>query len=370
MPRTHGSAMFMRGETQVLSIVTLGAPGDEQTLDGMEENGKKHYMHHYNFPPFSVGEVKPLRGASRRDIGHGSLAEKALMPVLPSKESFPYTIRVVSEVLGSNGSSSMASTCGSTLSLMDAGVPIKRPVAGIAIGVASDDNGNYKVITDIQDLEDGKGGMDFKVCGTREGITAIQMDTKTDGLSMDMIREALSQGDNALERILKVMEAAIKEPREELSQYAPRIISFKIHPDKIREVIGPGGKIINEIIDATGVIIDIEDSGSVHITAVDPVMGKKAQDWIFSIVKEAEVGEIYDGKVVKIADFGAFVEILPGKDGLVHISELSTERVAKVEDVLKLGQIIKVKVIKIDDVGRVNLSIKQLDEKKKPLEQK
>lgn len=360
LPRTHGSGVFSRGETQVISTVTLGAPGDEQTLDGMEENGKKRYMHHYNFPPFSVGEVKPLRGASRRDIGHGALAEKALEPVLPPREEFPYTIRVVSEVMGSNGSSSMASACGSTLALMDAGVPIKRPVAGIAIGLASDGQGKYKVITDIQDFEDGDGGMDFKICGTTEGITAIQMDTKTRGLNLDIIKQALEQGYQARLKILDVITKTIKEPRADLSPYAPRIITMQIDPEKIREVIGPGGKMINQIIDATGVSIDIEDDGSVFITAVDRDGGLRAQEWIQNLTKEVEAGEIYEGKVTRLMDFGAFVEILPGKEGLVHVSEISYERVEKVSDALKVGQIVKVKVTEIDNLGRINLSIKRL----------
>lgn len=360
LPRTHGSAVFSRGETQVLSTVTLGAPGDVQTLDGMEENGTKHYMHHYNFPPFSVGEVKPLRGASRRDIGHGALAEKALEPVLPPKEEFPYTIRVVSEVMGSNGSSSMASACGSTLALMDAGVPIKRPVAGIAIGLASDGKGNAKVITDIQDFEDGLGGMDFKVCGSTQGITAIQMDTKTDGLTLDIIKEALKQGYDARLKLLDVITSAIAEPRAELSPYAPRIITMNIDPDKIREVIGPGGKMINQIIDETGVSIDIEDDGTVFITAVDQAGSDRAQEMIHNIVKELEAGDTYTGKVTRIMDFGAFVEVLPGKEGLVHVSEIAHERVEKVADVLKVGQEVKVVVTEIDNLGRVNLSMKRL----------
>lgn len=360
LPRTHGSGLFSRGETQVLSTVTLGAPGDQQTLDGMEVNGTKHYMHHYNFPPFSVADVKPLRGASRRDIGHGTLAEKALIPVLPEKADFPYTIRVVSEVLGSNGSSSMASACCSSLALMDAGVPITRPVAGIAIGLASDDNGNYKVITDIQDFEDGKGGMDFKVCGTTEGITAIQMDTKTRGINLDIIRQALDQGYQARLKILDVMNQAISEPRTEMSPYAPRIISMTINPDKIREVIGPGGKMINQIIEETGVAIDIEDDGSVFITGVDLDGAAKAQKWIENITKEFEAGDITEGKVVRITDFGAFVELVPGQDGLVHISAIAHNRVEKVTDVLKEGQVVKVKVIEIDNLGRINLSMKAL----------
>jgi polyribonucleotide nucleotidyltransferase len=362
LPRTHGSGLFNRGETQVLSIVTLGSPGDEQLLDGMEINGKKRYMHHYNFPPFSVGEAKPLRGAGRRDIGHGALAEKALMPVLPSREDFPYTIRVVSEVLGSNGSSSMGSTCGSTLALMAAGVPIKKPVAGIAIGIASNEKGDYKVITDIQDFEDGDGGMDFKVTGTRDGITAVQMDTKTDGLTLPIIKEAIPQAMKAINEIIDVIEKVIPEPAKELSQYSPRIISLKINPDKIRNVIGAGGKIINEIIDTTGVQIDIEDDGTVMITSTSEKGSAEAVTWIENLTKEAKVGEVYDGKVVKIMDFGAFVEIFPGTDGMVHISEITTkERVEDVNKYLKEGQEVKVKVLKVDEAsGKISLSIKQV----------
>lgn len=364
-PCTHGSGVFSRGETQVASVLTLGSPGAEQILDGMEEMGKKRYMHHYNFPPYSVGEVSPLRGASRRDIGHGALAEKALIPVLPDKEDFPYTIRVVSEVLGSNGSSSMASACGSSLALMDGGVPIKRPVAGVAIGLASDGTGAYQVITDIQDFEDGQGGMDFKVCGTTEGITAIQMDTKTDGLTIDIIREALTQAKDARERILNVITSVLPAPREELSPYAPRIISFRINPDKIREVIGPGGKMINEIIDETGVEIDIEDDGLIMITSVNQEGAARAKKWIEEITEEPEVGKVYDGTVVKIMDFGAFVEILPGQEGLVHVSEISHKRTENVGDVLKQGMKVKVKLVKIDDMGRLNLSMKALIPKDK-----
>jgi polyribonucleotide nucleotidyltransferase len=349
----------------VLSIVTLGAPSDEQTLDGMELVGKKRYMHHYNFPPYSVGEAAPLRGTGRREVGHGALAEKAIMPVLPSKEEFPYAIRVVSEVLGSNGSSSMGSTCGSTLALMDAGVPIKRPVAGIAIGLASDAKGNYKVLTDIQDFEDGRGGMDFKIAGTTEGITAIQMDTKTDGLSLEIVKEALTRGKKARLEILDVMAKTIPEPRKELSQYAPRIVIIKNNPDKIRDVIGPGGKMINSIIDATGVAIDIEQDGSVFITSVNAQGMDEAVRRIEMLTKEAKVGEIYIGTVVRLMDFGAFVEMFPGTDGLVHISEITDrERVMDVKKYLKLGQQVKVIVTKIDpESGKVSLSIKRLNEK-------
>ncbi|MBI4272996.1 polyribonucleotide nucleotidyltransferase [Candidatus Uhrbacteria bacterium] len=359
LPRTHGSGLFSRGETQVLSIATLGSPGDEQTLDGMEVAGKKRFMHHYNFPPYSVGEVKPLRGPGRREIGHGALAEKALQPVIPSKEDFPYTIRLVSEVLGSNGSSSMASTCGSTLALMDAGVPIKAPVAGIAMGLASNDKGEYKILTDLQDLEDGQGGMDFKVAGTRTGITAIQLDTKTHGLSALMMRETLTHAYAARMKILDTMEAVIAAPRADLSKYAPRIISFMINPEKIRDVIGPGGKMINEIIDKTGVQIDIEQTGLVMVTSTSEDGSKEAVEWIKKLTREVKVGEIFEGKVTRIMDFGAFVEILPRQEGLVHISELAEQRVNKVTDVVKVGQVISVKVIQIDDQNRINLSLKR-----------
>jgi len=360
LPRTHGSGLFNRGETQVLSVVTLGAPGDEQTLDGMELTGKKRYMHHYNFPPFSVGEASPLRGTGRREIGHGALAEKALVPVLPDRDKFPYTIRVVSEVLGSNGSSSMGSTCGSTLALLDAGVPLKKPVAGIAMGLASNGKGDYKILTDIQDLEDGMGGMDFKIAGTVDGITAIQMDTKTDGLNLEIIEKTLAQGKQARLEILDMIAQAIPAPRAELSPYAPRIEILHINPEKIRDVIGPGGKMINKIIDETGVNIDIEQDGSVYITATEAAGMKKAVDWIQSLTKEAQVGEVYTGPIVKIMDFGAFVEIFPGTDGMVHISEITDkERVNDINKYLKVGQTVKVKVIKIDDQGRINLSIKK-----------
>ncbi|MBI4252717.1 polyribonucleotide nucleotidyltransferase [Candidatus Uhrbacteria bacterium] len=360
--RTHGSGLFMRGETQVLSIATLGSPGDEQTLDGMEEVGKKRYMHHYNFPPYSVGEVKPMRGPGRREVGHGALAEKALLPVLPSKEEFPYTIRVVSEVLGSNGSSSMGSTCGSTLALMDAGVPIKAPVAGIAMGLASDEKGNYKILTDLQDLEDGEGGMDFKVAGTSAGITAIQLDTKTHGLTMQIVKETLAQAHGARLKILDVMQGAITAPRENLSPYAPRIETLQINPDKIRDVIGPGGKIINEIIDATGVQIDIEQSGLVMITSTNEDGMKRAVEWVKRLTREVVAGEVFDGKVTRIMDFGAFVEILPRTEGLVHISELSPRRVEKVTDIVKVGQAVKVVVVAIDEQNRINLSMKRVKE--------
>ncbi|MBI4239758.1 polyribonucleotide nucleotidyltransferase [Candidatus Uhrbacteria bacterium] len=359
LPRLHGTGLFSRGETQVLSAVTLGAPGDEQILDGMEEVGKKRYMHHYNFPPYSVGEVKPMRGPGRREIGHGALAEKALLPVLPSKEEFPYTIRVVSEVLGSNGSSSMASTCGSTLALMDAGVPINAPVAGIAMGLASDTTGRYKILTDLQDLEDGEGGMDFKVAGTTNGITAIQLDTKTKGLTMEIVKETLQRARDARLQILDAMTAVIAAPRAELSRYAPRIVSLRINPDKIRDVIGPGGKVINEIIDATGVDIDIEQDGLVMVTSTNAEGMEKAVEWIKRLTREVKVGEMFEGKVMRTLDFGAFVEVLPRQEGLVHISELAPYRVKQVSDIVKIGQTVTVKVIGIDEQGRINLSMKR-----------
>jgi len=363
LPRTHGSALFARGETQILSAVTLGSPASVQTLEGVEGTSKKRYMHHYNFPAYSVGEVGPNRGPGRREIGHGALAEKALTPVLPEKEDFPYTIRVVSEVLGSNGSSSMGSTCGSSLALMDAGVPIKRHVAGIAIGLASTFNqgGNdYKILTDLQDLEDGNGGMDFKIAGTTKGITAIQLDTKTEGLTLKIIKETLERSRAARLEILKVMEAAIPAPHPELSQYAPRIIAFKIPIDKIREVIGPGGKVINAIIEETGVEIDIEQDGTVSITAVNKEALEKAEKKVKDIIREVEAGEIFDGTVTRLMDFGAFVEVLPGKEGLVHISEMAWARTNKVEDVVNVGDKVQVKVKEIDDMGRINLTMKEL----------
>jgi polyribonucleotide nucleotidyltransferase len=361
LARTHGSGLFNRGETQVLSVTTLDSPGKEQLLDTLEENDtKKGYIHHYNFPPYSVGEAGPLRGQSRRDIGHGALAEKALMPVLPPKEDFPYTIRVVSEVLGSNGSSSMGSVCGSTLALLDAGVPLTKSVSGIAMGLASNDAGDYKILTDLQDLEDGPGGMDFKVAGTRDGITAIQLDTKTHGLSNQIIKETLAQAKDARFEILDKIEAVIKAPKE-LSEFAPRITSMKINPDKIRDVIGPGGKIINEIIDATEVEIDIEDDGLVMITAQKAEGAKKAQEWIEQLTKEVEPGEKYEGTVTRIMDFGAFVEVLPGKEGLVHISKLAKGHVDNVEDVTKVGEKLSVEVDEIDDQGRINLRVEGVE---------
>ncbi|PIP60449.1 polyribonucleotide nucleotidyltransferase [Candidatus Uhrbacteria bacterium CG22_combo_CG10-13_8_21_14_all_47_17] len=369
LPRTHGSGLFDRGATQVLSSATLGSPGMEQTLDTMEFQGKKRYFHHYNFPSYSVGETRSNRGPGRREIGHGALAERALIPVLPKKDDFPYTIRVVSEVLGSNGSSSMGATCGSTLALMDAGVPILAPVAGIAMGMASDEKTNrYQVITDLQDLEDGEGGMDFKIAGTRDGITAVQMDTKTSGLPWHVVEETFAQAKKAREFILDQMEEILAKPRAELSPFAPRIQSFHINPEKIRDVIGPGGKMINEIIAETNVEIDIEDDGLVMVTSANAESMEKAIGWIKQLTREVKEGETFEGRVTRILDFGAFVEILPRVEGLVHISELALQRVEKVDDILKVGDMIKVLVYEIDAMGRVNLSIKRLDPNYKPME--
>ncbi len=368
LPRVHGTGMFMRGDTQVLSIVTLGSPGDVQTLDSMEMEGTKRYMHHYNDAPFTYGDTRPMRGPSRRAIGHGALAERALEPVLPEEADFPYAIRVVSEVMGSNGSSSMASVCGSTLSLMAAGVPIKKPVAGIAMGLASQglyatvgvENPRWKVLTDLQDIEDGNGGMDFKIAGTCDGITAIQMDTKTSGLTFDIVKQTIAQSSEARLQILDQMAGTIAEPRADLSEYAPRIVTIQIDPEKIRDVIGPGGKVINKIIDDTGVQIDIEQDGRVMVTSSDAEGMKQAIETITALTKEVEAGEIYDGTVVRLEDFGAFVQILPNKDGLVHVSEIAWARTNKPSDVLKLGDKVKVKVKEIDNLGRVNLSMKAL----------
>ena len=357
--RTHGSGLFTRGQTQILTITTLGALGDEQILDGLGVEESKRYMHHYNFPAFSVGETRPSRGPGRREIGHGALAERALVPVLPSTEEFPYTLRLVSEVLESNGSSSMGSVCGSTLSLMNAGVPIKRPVSGVAMGLVKDGD-YYTILTDIQGLEDALGDMDFKVAGTTKGITAIQMDIKIDGLTRDILKDALAQANRGRSNILNKMLEVIPEPSKELSPFAPRIITMKINPDKIRDVIGPGGKIIKKIIDETGVSIDIQDDGNVFIAAVDVEAGNKAVNIIESLVREVEIGGVYNGKVTRLMAFGAFVEILPGKEGLVHISQLALERVEKVEDVVSVGDEIMVKVTEVDRQGRVNLSRKDL----------
>jgi polyribonucleotide nucleotidyltransferase len=358
LPRTHGTGLFTRGETQALTVTTLGSPGDQQIIDTMEVDMKKRYIHHYNFPPFSVGEVKPMRGPGRREIGHGALAEKALIPVLPSKEEFPYTILLVSEILSSNGSSSMASTCGSTLSLMDAGVPIKKPVSGIAMGIIVGKDGNFKTLTDIQGLEDHYGDMDFKVAGTEAGITAMQMDVKVDGVTLDMLKAVLEQSQKNRMEILEKISSTISSPRKEMSQYAPRIIVMKINPEKIRNVIGTGGKIINEIIDETGVQIDIEDDGSIFITSPDESSAEKAKQWIDNLTHEVKSGEIFNAKITRIMNFGAFAEILPGQEGLIHVSEIADRRIDRVEDVLKIGDIIPVKVKEIDAQGRINLSAK------------
>jgi polyribonucleotide nucleotidyltransferase len=357
LPRTHGSGLFTRGQTQALSICTLGAMGDVQILDGLGIEEEKRFMHHYNFPLFSVGETGPIRGPGRREIGHGALGERALEPVIPNEKDFPYTVRLVSEVLESNGSTSQASICASTLALMDAGVPIKAPVAGIAMGLIKSGE-HYSILTDIQGMEDHLGDMDFKVAGTSKGVTALQMDIKIEGLSRQILEEALQQAKIGRMQILDSMLATIQEPREQLSKYAPKIISMWIKPDKIRDVIGPSGKQINKIIEETGVKIDIEQDGTVFIGSVDEEMIQKAKKIIEDIVREVEVGEMYLGKVRRIEKFGAFVEIFPGKDGLVHISELAEERVGKVEDILKLGDEILVKVTEIDKQGRVNLSRK------------
>jgi polyribonucleotide nucleotidyltransferase len=355
LPRTHGSAVFNRGETQALTVVTLGSPGAEQLIDTMERESKKGYMHHYNFPPYCVGEVRFLRGPGRREIGHGALAEKALVPVLPSKEDFPYTIRVVSEILSSNGSSSMAATCGSTLSLMNAGVPIKKPVAGLAMGIVTKENSVYKILSDIQGPEDHWGDMDFKIAGTKDGITAIQLDVKIDGINLSITEEVLKQSKKNRLGILEKMTAVIAEPSKELSPFAPFVRTIKIKPEQIGIVIGPGGKIINKIIDEFEVDIDIDDDGQVFITANNQENGKKAEEKIKTLTREVAVGEIFEGKVVRVLDFGVFVELIPGKDGLLHISQIAKERVEDISKYLKVGDIIKVKVKEIDKQDRVNL---------------
>ncbi|MFC5472066.1 polyribonucleotide nucleotidyltransferase [Cohnella suwonensis] len=359
LPRTHGSGLFTRGQTQALSICTLGPLGEVQILDGISPQESKRFMHHYNFPPFSVGEARPLRPPGRREIGHGALGERALLKVLPSEVEFPYTIRLVSEVLESNGSTSQASICASTLAMMDAGVPIKAPVAGVAMGLIKDGD-HTSILTDIQGMEDHLGDMDFKVAGTAEGITAIQMDIKIDGIDRSILSEALEQARQGRMFILGKMLETIQQPRKELSKYAPKIISLKINPDKIRDVIGSGGKIINKIIEDTGVKIDIEQDGTVYIASADEAANQRARAIIEGIVKEVVVGEIYTGTVKRIEKFGCFVEILPNKDGLIHISQVANERVAKVEDVLNIGDTVTVKVTEIDNMGRVNLSRKAL----------
>jgi polyribonucleotide nucleotidyltransferase len=355
LPRTHGSALFTRGQTQCLAVTTLGTKSDEQIIDDVEMERSKSFMLHYNFPPFATGEVKPLRGPSRRDIGHGALAERSLQPLLPKEEAFPYTIRVVSDILESNGSSSMATVCGSSLSLMDAGVPIKAPVAGIAMGLVKE-NEHYTILTDIIGAEDHYGDMDFKVAGTKQGITGIQLDLKITGIPLAILTEALNQGFNAYHQILDIMAKTIAQPRQSISQYAPKIVVFKIPVDKIGEVIGPGGKIIRKIIEETKVEIDIEDDGRVIISALSTEALEAGKARVLGIVQEVEVGKTYVGKVKRITNFGAFVEVLPGKEGLVHISRLAPHRVKRVEDVVKLGDKIDVKCIGIDDLGRVDLA--------------
>ena len=366
LPRTHGAGLFTRGQTRVLSILTLGGPGDQQLLEGMDFSGKKRFMHHYNFPPYSAGEVKRLVGPGRREIGHGMLAEKALLPVVPSFDDFPYTIRIVSEVLTSNGSTSQAAITAASLALMDSGVPIKRPVTGIAIGLIKKDNKNYKLLTDIQGPEDHFGDMDFKVAGTEQGITAIQMDVKTDGITKEILQGALERGKKARLDILEQMKKTLDKPRAELSQFAPRVVILKINPDKIGAVIGTGGKIINSIIDECSVAIDIEDDGRVFVSAVSPEGIEKAVEWIKGLTKEFKIGEAFQAVVKRITDFGAFVEIAPGVDGLVHVSQLANFRVEKVEDVLKLGDTVPVKIINIDEQGRIALSAKEAGFDPKP----
>ncbi|UPA29409.1 polyribonucleotide nucleotidyltransferase [Terrisporobacter glycolicus] len=359
IPRAHGSGLFTRGQTQVMTITTLGALGDVQILDGLDEEENKRYMHHYNFPAYSVGEARPSRGPGRREIGHGALAERALLPVIPSKEEFPYAIRLVSEVLSSNGSTSQGSVCGSTLSLLDAGVPLKDMVAGIAMGLIEHD-GKMAILSDIQGMEDHLGDMDFKVAGTEKGITAIQMDIKIAGIDEEVLTRALAQARVGRLHILNEMRKCIDKPNEELSKYAPKIVTMRIKPDKIRDVIGAGGKVITKIIDETGVKIDIEQDGEVFIAGIDIDMIRLAQQKISDIVAEVELNEIYKGKVTRVVNFGAFVELLPGKEGLLRIGNIAHERIEKVEDVLNVGDEVEVKVTEIDDKGRVNVSRKVL----------
>lgn len=357
LPRTHGSGLFTRGQTQILTVTTLGSIGDEQIIDGLGPETTKHYLHHYNFPGYSVGEARPMRSPGRREIGHGALAERALVPVIPSIEEFPYTVRLVSEVLESNGSSSMGSVCGSTLSLMNAGVPIKRPVSGVAMGLVKDGDA-YTILTDIQGMEDALGDMDFKVAGTELGITAIQMDIKVAGISREILSSALQQAKRGRAFILGKMLECISKPADDLSPYAPRVETIQIKVDKIREVIGTGGKVVKKIIDETGVDIDIHEDGNIFITSADAEGMKKARQMIEDIVREVEVGEVYTGTVTRLMKFGAFVEVLPGKEGLCHISQLAKRRVEKVEDVVQVGDQLEVKVVEIDEKGRVNVSHK------------
>jgi len=361
LPRAHGSALFIRGNTQAMAVTTIAPPGAEQLVETMEQSGKRRFMLHYNFPPYSVGETKSFRGPSRRDIGHGALAEKTIIPLIPSKEDFPYTIRVVSEILSSNGSSSMATVCASILSLMDAGVPIKKHAAGIAMGMMSDSKGNYKILTDIQGPEDHHGDMDLKVAGTEDGVNAIQMDVKIEGATLEMLEKAFAQAKKARLEILQVLKSVLSKPRPELSKLAPRVLSIDIDPTRIGEVIGPGGKMINGIIARTGVTsIDIEETGKVFVAASNPEAAEKAIAEIKSILKEFEVGELVEGPVIKILDFGAIVDLGGGRDGMVHVSELRNGFVEKVQDVVKVGDIVKAKVIKAEN-GRISLSIKQLN---------
>ncbi len=360
LPRTHGSGLFMRGETHVLSLLTLGGPGDQHIVEGMEVRTKKRFMHHYNFPPFSVGESKPMRGPGRREIGHGALAGRALLPLIPSKDEFPYTIRLVSEVLSSNGSSSMASVCGSSLALMQGGVPIKKAAGGAAMGLMLNEKGDYKVLTDIQGPEDHHGDMDFKAAGTRDGITAVQMDVKIEGITPAMLRDTLIDAHKCRMKILDAMDAVISEPNKELSPWAPRIEIIKINPEKIGSLIGPGGKVINEIIAQTGVQIDIDDDGTVFITSSQEEGMKEAIAAVKQITREIKAGELIEGKVTRILNFGAMVEIGPRQDGLVHVSELAPWHVENVTDILNIGDKVTVKVKDIDDQGRVNLTLKDV----------
>ena len=373
LPRTHGSGLFTRGQTQALTIVTLGSMSDAQKIDGLTDETSKRYMHHYNFPPYSVGEARPLRGPGRREIGHGALAERALLAVIPPVEEWPYTMRLVSEILSSNGSTSMASVCGSTLALMDAGVPIKSPVAGIAMGLVTRE-GKFAVLTDIQGVEDNLGDMEFKVPDTRDGITALQMDIKVKGLTHEILAQALEQAREARLFVLDKMLAVIPKPRSEMSTYAPRITTIMINPDKIRDIIGPGGKMIRKITEETGAQIDVEDDGRVFIAAVDQEGGKKAIEWIKGLTDEVEVGRIYKGKVVRLMPFGLFVEVLPNQDGLVHVSKLTDHRVERPEEVANVGDEIMVKATEVDSQGRLNLSrqaaIEELTEKGLPIEEK
>ena len=363
LKRTHGSALFIRGDTQALVVTTLATPGTEQLVETIEFSGKRRFMLHYNFPPFCTGETGFMRGPGRREIGHGALAERALLSLLPKKEEFPYAIRVVSEILSSNGSSSMASVCGSSMALMDAGVPIKAQAAGIAMGLMFESFENYKILTDIQGPEDHHGDMDCKLAGTKNGVTACQMDVKIQGVNLDILKKVFEEARKARLLILEEMNKAISQPRPNLSPFAPRILTIQIDPKKIRDVIGPQGKVINGIIAETGVDIDIEDSGLIYITAKDEQAGQKALTWIENLTREAKKGEIFQGKVTRIIDFGAFVEVLPGQEGLVHISELAPYRVKRVEDIVKIGEIITVKVKNIDELGRINLSLKEANNK-------